>query len=81
MGSPGIDVLIRGARVVDGTGNPWCYGDVALAGERILFQLPHAPPGRPAPRRPPCRRAQRHRPCMTRPVRVGSRQQAVGNSG
>jgi N-acyl-D-amino-acid deacylase len=31
-----IDVLIRGARVVDGTGNPWCYGDVALAGERIL---------------------------------------------
>jgi dihydroorotase/N-acyl-D-amino-acid deacylase len=31
-----IDVLIRGARVVDGTGNPWRYGDVALAGERIL---------------------------------------------
>jgi len=30
-----IDVLIRGARVVDGTGNPWFYGDVALAGERI----------------------------------------------
>jgi N-acyl-D-amino-acid deacylase len=31
-----IDVLIRGARVVDGTGNPWSYGDVAIAGERIL---------------------------------------------
>ncbi|HXT34326.1 MAG TPA: D-aminoacylase, partial [Chloroflexota bacterium] len=30
-----IDVLIRGARVVDGTGSPWSYGDVALAGERI----------------------------------------------
>ncbi len=30
-----IDVLIRGARVVDGTGNPWFYGDVALAEERI----------------------------------------------
>jgi dihydroorotase/N-acyl-D-amino-acid deacylase len=30
-----IDVLIRGARVVDGTGNPWFYGDVAIEGERI----------------------------------------------
>jgi dihydroorotase/N-acyl-D-amino-acid deacylase len=29
------DVLITGARVVDGTGNPWFYGDVALAGDRI----------------------------------------------
>jgi N-acyl-D-amino-acid deacylase len=36
MSMPGrIDVLIRGARVVDGTGNPWFYGDVALVGERI----------------------------------------------
>ncbi len=32
----GIDVLIRGARVFDGTGNPWFYGDVALSGDRIL---------------------------------------------
>ncbi len=31
----GIDVLIRGARVVDGSGNPWRHGDVALAGRRI----------------------------------------------
>jgi N-acyl-D-aspartate/D-glutamate deacylase len=30
-----VDVLIRGARVVDGTGNPWFYGDVALEGDRI----------------------------------------------
>jgi N-acyl-D-amino-acid deacylase len=30
-----IDTLIRGARVVDGTGNPWFYGDVALARGRV----------------------------------------------
>ncbi len=35
-----VDVLIRGARVVDGTGNPWFHGDVALAGERVLNVLP-----------------------------------------
>jgi N-acyl-D-amino-acid deacylase len=29
------DVLITGAQVVDGTGNPWFYGDVALRGDRI----------------------------------------------
>ncbi|RIK47334.1 MAG: dihydroorotase [Chloroflexi bacterium] len=38
-----IHVLIRGARVVDGSGNPWFYGDVALAGQRIAEI---APPGR-----------------------------------
>ncbi len=37
-----IDVLIRGAKVVDGSGNPWFYGDVALSGDRILDI---APPG------------------------------------
>src|SRR5579883_3154635 len=31
-----IDILIRGAQVIDGTGNPWFYGDVAIAGERVL---------------------------------------------
>ncbi len=33
-------VLIRGARVVDGTGNPWFYGDVALQGDRIAAITP-----------------------------------------
>lgn len=36
MSDVSIDVLIRGAKVVDGTGNPWFYGDLALAGERVL---------------------------------------------
>ena len=36
------DVLIVNARVVDGTGNPWFYGDVALKGKYIECV---APPG------------------------------------
>ena len=35
-----IDVLIRGAKVIDGTGNPWFYGDVALTGDTILEVQP-----------------------------------------
>jgi len=38
----GIDVLIQNGRVVDGTGNPWFYGDVAVVGEQIVEV---APPG------------------------------------
>jgi N-acyl-D-aspartate/D-glutamate deacylase len=38
-----FDVLIRGGRVVDGSGNPWFEGDVALQGDRIAAV---APPGR-----------------------------------
>ena len=34
------DVLIRNARVMDGTGNPWFHGDVALGGERIAAVTP-----------------------------------------
>ena len=35
-----FDVLIRNARVIDGTGNPWFYGDVALTGDRITAITP-----------------------------------------
>jgi N-acyl-D-aspartate/D-glutamate deacylase len=41
-----IDTLITGARIVDGTGNPWRYGDLAIAGDRIAAI---APPGRIPP--------------------------------
>lgn len=29
------DLVIRNGRIVDGTGNPWFYGDVAVRGDRI----------------------------------------------
>ncbi len=34
------DLLITGGRVVDGTGNPWTYADVAVVGDRIAALLP-----------------------------------------
>ena len=42
MTTGNIDILIRGAKVVDGTGNPWYYGEVAISGDRVLEI---APPG------------------------------------
>src|SRR5256885_15690715 len=43
------DVVIEGGRVVDGTGNPWFYGDVAIKGDRIARIVPAGwlPPPRP----------------------------------
>jgi dihydroorotase/N-acyl-D-amino-acid deacylase len=32
----GYDIIIMNGRVVDGTGNPWFYGDVAIRGDRIV---------------------------------------------
>lgn len=37
------DALIRGGKIVDGSGNPWFYGDVGIIGDRIAF-IGHAAP-------------------------------------
>jgi dihydroorotase/N-acyl-D-amino-acid deacylase len=37
-----FDLLIRGGRVVDGTGNPWVHADVAVRGDRIA-RIGHLP--------------------------------------
>ncbi|MFL6436703.1 MAG: amidohydrolase family protein [Terriglobales bacterium] len=31
------DTLIRNGKIVDGSGNPWFYGDVGIVGDRIAF--------------------------------------------
>ncbi len=33
---PEYDLVIRNGRVVDGTGNPWFHGDVAIRGDKIV---------------------------------------------
>ena len=39
------DLIIMNGRIVDGTGNPWFYGDVAIRGDRIV-KVGHVGPGR-----------------------------------
>src|SRR5690606_5895124 len=34
-GQQPYDIVLRGARVLDGTGNPWFAADVAVTGDRI----------------------------------------------
>jgi N-acyl-D-aspartate/D-glutamate deacylase len=43
-----FDLLIHGGKIVDGTGNPWFYGDVAIRNDRIAEV---APAGRIKPER------------------------------
>ncbi len=45
---PGYDLVIRNGRVVDGTGNPWSHGDLAIRGDRIaaVGQVPADAPTR-----------------------------------
>lgn len=38
--APKYETVITGGRIVDGTGNPWFYGDVAIAGDRIARITP-----------------------------------------
>jgi N-acyl-D-amino-acid deacylase len=33
---PPFDLVIRGGKIVDGTGNPWYHGDLAVRGQRIV---------------------------------------------
>lgn len=41
VGQPATyDLLIRGARIVDGTGSPWYRGDVAITGDTIVRVTP-----------------------------------------
>ena len=37
---PRYDLIITGARIIDGTGNPWFYGDIGIRGERIARITP-----------------------------------------
>jgi N-acyl-D-amino-acid deacylase len=34
--SPEYDLVIKGGRVIDGSGNPWFYADIGIKGDRIV---------------------------------------------
>ncbi len=38
------DVVIRHGKIIDGTGNPWRHGDVAVRGDKVVA-VGHVPPG------------------------------------
>ena len=38
---PTLDMVIRGGRVLDGTGNPWFLADVGIKGDAIAAVAPH----------------------------------------
>jgi dihydroorotase/N-acyl-D-amino-acid deacylase len=42
---PAYDIVIRHARIVDGTGAPWYRGDIALRGDTIVQISPSIEPG------------------------------------
>jgi len=35
-----LDILIKNGKIVDGTGNPWFYGDIGIQGD-IIFSIGH----------------------------------------
>jgi N-acyl-D-amino-acid deacylase len=45
------DIVIANGRIVDGTGNPWFYGDVGIAGDRIVRITPRGALGRTSTKR------------------------------
>src|SRR5262245_51310276 len=42
---PAYDLLLKNGRILDGTGNPWFRGDVAIRGDSIVRIAPHIDEG------------------------------------